>query len=120
MLTKSFLLDTDTWDLKLDGKGNIAITSNPMAVAQDVACACSTFLGECWYDTSLGIPFYEQILGHWPGTQLINSKLQSEALKLPYVQQAVCSSLITDSTRIASGVLVVTDTNGEEMQIQLS
>lgn len=120
MLTKSFQLDTESWDIMMDGKGNIAITANPYAVAQDAACACSTFLGECWYDTTLGIPFYEQILGRWPGTQLINSKLQSEALKLPYVQQAVVSSLISDTTRIASGVMVLTDTNGDEMQIQLS
>ena len=79
MFTRSFLLDTEGWDLSLDETGSIARTENPYAVAQDAACACSTFLGECWYDTSLGIPYYQRILGHWPGTQLINTKLASEA-----------------------------------------
>lgn len=45
MQTRSLRLDTQTWDLMLDGAGNLAVTDNPYAVAQDVACACSTFLG---------------------------------------------------------------------------
>lgn len=47
MQSRSLLLDTGTWDIVLDDTGNLAITDNPHAVAQDVACACSTFLGEC-------------------------------------------------------------------------
>lgn len=82
MLTKSLLL-TDQWDITLDDTGSIAITANPYAVAQDVACACSTFIGEPWYDTTLGIPYYERILGHWPGTQLINTKMVTEAKNYP-------------------------------------
>ncbi|MCG3462739.1 hypothetical protein L7G72_12900 [Xenorhabdus bovienii] len=76
MQTCSLLLNADEWDVMLDDLGNLAITQNPYAVAQDVACACSTFLGECWYDTTLGIPYYQRILGHWPGTQLINAKME--------------------------------------------
>ena len=118
MLTKSLHLDTDSWDIQLDDKGNIAITSNPYAVAQDVACSCSTFLGEAWYDTSLGIPYYERILGHWPGSQLINTKMSSEALKLPYVQSAFCTTTIGRDTRSASGVMTITDTNNIQSTIQ--
>ncbi|PNK89137.1 hypothetical protein [Serratia odorifera] len=110
MQTRSLLLDTNTWDLVLDDKGNIAVTDNPYAVAQDVACACSTFLGECWYDTTLGIPYYPRILGHWPGTQLINTKMQQEALKLPYVSSATCTAA-ADGDRKISGVMTITDTN---------
>ena len=118
MLTKSFQLNPETWGLMLDDNGNIAITSNPYAVAQDVACACSTFLGECWYDTTLGIPYYERILGHWPGTQLINTKMQAEALKLPYVQSAFCTTVIGKGDRAASGVMTITDTNNVQSTIQ--
>lgn len=119
MITKSMLLNTDTWDLQLDDFGNIAQTENPYAVAQDVATACSTFAGECWYDTNLGLPYYEKILGHWPGTQYVNTKLQTEAKKLPYVQSATCSIIIGQSDRKASGVMVITDTNNVESTIQL-
>lgn len=118
MLTKSLLLDSDKWDISLDDSGNIGITANPYAVAQDVACACSTFLGECWYDTTLGIPYYERILGRWPGTQLINTKMQSEALKLSYVQSAFCTVTVNKESRSASGVMTITDTNFIKSTIQ--
>ncbi|MCU5775134.1 hypothetical protein N5923_23250 [Erwiniaceae bacterium BAC15a-03b] len=118
MLTKSLLLNTDAWDIGLDDTGNLAITSNPFAVAQDVACACSTFLGEAWYDTTLGIPYYERILGHWPGTQLINTKMQSEAKKLLYVQDAFCTVTVGKQSRAASGVMTITDTNSIQSTVQ--
>lgn len=117
MLTKSLQLNTDAWDITLDGAGNLATTSNPYAVAQDVACACKTFLGEAWYDTTLGIPYYQRILGHWPGTQLINTKMQSEALKIDYVQTATCTVVIGKLNRIASGVMTITDTNYNQSTI---
>lgn len=118
MITKSMLLETETWDLSLDASGNIAATQNPYAVAQDAACACSTFLGEAWYDTTLGIPYYERILGHWPGSQLINTKMAAEAEKLPYVQDAFCTVTISNDTRVSSGVMTLTDTNFEQSIIQ--
>ena len=118
MLTKSFLLNTEEWDVGLDDLGNIAITENPYAVAQDVACACLTFLGESWYDITLGIPYYQRILGHWPGTQLINTKMQTEALKLPYVQSASCTVAIGKGDRKCSGVMTITDTNNISTTIQ--
>lgn len=37
MITKSLLLNTDAWDLTLDGSGNLATTPNPYAVAQDLS-----------------------------------------------------------------------------------
>lgn len=117
MLTKSLLL-TDQWDITLDDTGSMAITANPYAVAQDVACACSTFLGEAWYDTTLGIPYYERILGHWPGTQLINTKMTTEAKKLPYVQAAFCTTTVGKADRLASGVMTITDTNNVQTTIQ--
>lgn len=117
MLTKSLLL-TDQWDLSLDDSGDIAITANPYAVAQDVACACSTFLGEAWYDTTLGIPYYERILGKWPGTQLINTKMATEAKKLSYVKSAFCTTTVSNDNRAASGVMTVTDTNNTQINVQ--
>lgn len=118
MITKSLELETDSWDLSLDDSGSLAITANPYAVAQDVACACSTFLGEAWYDTSLGIPYYQRILGHWPGTQLINTKYAAEARKLSYVQSAFCTTVVGNGDRVATGVMTITDTNNTSSTIQ--
>ncbi|MEI7410047.1 hypothetical protein [Pectobacterium aroidearum] len=117
MITKSLLLN-DQWDIGLDVNGDMAITANPYAVAQDVACACSTFLGEAWYDTTLGLPYYERILGHWPGTQLINTKMATEAKKLSYVQSAFCTTTVGNADRIASGVMTITDQNNVQTTIQ--
>lgn len=118
MQTRSLLLDPDTWDITLDDGGNLAVTDNPYAVAQDVACACSTFQGECWYDSTLGIPYYQRILGHWPGTQLINVKMQEEAMKLSYVASAVCTA-VSDRQRGITGVIMITDTNNENSAVGL-
>lgn len=118
MHTRSLRLDTQTWDLMLDGAGNLAVTDNPYAVAQDVACACSTFLGECWYDTTLGIPYYPRILGQWPGTQLINTKMQQEAMKLPYVSSASCTA-VSGGERGMGGVMTITDTNFDQTTVLL-
>ncbi|WP_118987905.1 hypothetical protein [Photorhabdus sp. CRCIA-P01] len=116
MQTRSFLLDIKSWDLILDDSGNIAITDNPYSVAQAVACACSTYLGECWYDITLGIPYYQRILGHWPGIQLINSKMQQEAMKLPYVQSAICE-VISGDERTIVGTMTITDTNNQSVVV---
>ncbi len=62
----TLLLDQATWDLVLDASGDIALADDPYATAQDVACANRTFLGECWYDTTIGIPYFESVLGKNP------------------------------------------------------
>ena len=59
-------LDPVSWDLVLDSSGNIALATEPWAVAQDVASALRTFLGEVYYDTSLGVPYWQQVLGVFP------------------------------------------------------
>ncbi|WP_420855270.1 hypothetical protein [Xenorhabdus hominickii] len=74
--------------------------------------------GECWYDTTLGIPYYQRIFGHWPGTQLINAKMEQEALKLPYVQSASCTA-VSDANRSINGVMVITDSNFNQMTVNL-
>lgn len=74
------LLDQNTWDLILDASGNIAVAAPPYAIAQDVASACRTFLGECYYDTTIGIPYFSDVLGEDPPLSLVKSLLQNAAL----------------------------------------
>jgi hypothetical protein len=86
----TLLLDQTTWDLCLDANGNVAMASDPYAIAQDVASAVRTFLGECWFDTTLGVPYFEEVLGHWPSLQLVKSLIEAVALKVPEVTAAQC------------------------------
>jgi len=45
-------LNTQTWDLELDSNGNLSLTDPDYSIAQDVASAIRTFLGECLYSAT--------------------------------------------------------------------
>jgi hypothetical protein len=104
-------LRPDTWDLELDISGNIALASAPYALAQDAASACRTFLGEVYYDTTQGIPYWQQILGHWPALTLVKSQLVAAAMTVPDVvsAQAFITGIID---RKLTGQIQVTDSAG--------
>lgn len=119
MKTLSLLLNTYTWDITLDDKGNLAVVENPYAVTQDVACACSTFAGEVWYDITLGVPYFEKILGHQPGSNIVQSYLEKQALTLNHVKQATATVIKNNTTRASSGVITIVDTNGTTSTINL-
>lgn len=119
MITLSLKLDTDTWDIGLDDKGNLQTVTNPYACAQDVATACSTFRGECIYNTAAGIPYYEKILGFNPGTGAVQTYLENEALRLSYIAQASATVINNNGTRASTGVIVTVDTNGTESTVNL-
>lgn len=101
----------ENWDLTLDLQGNIALANAPYALAQDAASACRTFIGECWYDTTIGLPYWQQILGHWPSLMLVKSQLVSAAMTVPGVVSA--QAFITGVTdRQLTGQIQVTDSSG--------
>ena len=79
-------LDTATWDIGLDGSGNIAVLVDPSALlaqrihallAQRIQCRLQTFKGECFLDRSVGVPYYEEILKKNPDLGRVRSLLAS-------------------------------------------
>ena len=82
---QTLLLDTGQWDLITDAGGNITLASEPYAVAQDVASAIRLFDGELWYDTTRGIPYFNEILGQSPSASLIKQRFIDAALTVPNV-----------------------------------
>lgn len=105
------LLDTETWDLAADATGNIAVAGEPYSLAQDAASAIRLFLNELYYDTSQGIPYFEQVLGRRPPVSLLKAHFNRQALSVPGVVKA--QSFITDWTeRKVSGQVQVWDVNG--------
>jgi hypothetical protein len=84
---KTLLLDRTTWDLCSDASRNIAVASDPYSVTQDVASAVRVFLGECWYDASIGIPYMERVLGKF-APSLFASLATKEAMRVPQVLSA--------------------------------
>ena len=103
-MANTLLLDRTTWDLVLDSSGNIAMASDPYSIAQDVASAVRTFLGECWYDTTKGVPYWNDILGKQPTLGVVKKDIVNAALTVQEVISAQC--FITDfsfATRVLKG-----------------
>lgn len=116
---QTLLLDQSTWDLVLDANGNIAVGSEPYSLAQDAASAVKTFsdggpngVGECWWDTTVGVPWLTQILGQPLNIGIIKAKLSAAALTVPDVSAAVVfiSAFIN---RAVSGQVQVTSVTGQ-------
>jgi len=110
-MSKSILLDTVAWDWVLDASANIAVCTEPYSLAQDVACALRTFLGEVYYDTSLGVPYYQSILNMQNPYSVVESILVQQALTMSGVVEAKCL-IIEVIGRKVSGQIQVTDRNG--------
>src|SRR5579859_1555101 len=108
---KTLLLDTVTWDLVLDVNGNIALADEPYALAQDAASAIRTFLGEVYYDTTLGVP-YQQILGQAPNIAFLKAKLEQAALTVPDVASATVF-ISSIQGRAVSGQVQIVNTSGQ-------
>ena len=105
----TLLLDQTTWDLCLSG-GNIAVASDPYSVAQSVASACRTFLGEVYYDTTIGVPYFQNILGAICSISYIKAQLCSAAATVPGCNNPVC--YITGiNNRVMSAQIQFTDSN---------
>jgi hypothetical protein len=108
----TWLLDWDTGDLCLDAQGNIAVATAPYSIAQDVATALSTFLGECWYDNSLGVPYWQGILGKRPPASYLVAQFEAQALLVPDVATAQASIGGINAQRGLISQIVVTSTDG--------
>jgi hypothetical protein len=102
---------TPAWDLCLDASGNIAMATGPYSLAQDAASACRTFVGECWYDTTIGVPYWQEILGHFPTLTLVKAQLVAAAMTVPGVEsaQVFISGVVG---RQLQGQVQVTDADG--------
>ena len=103
-------LDPSSWDLALDAAGNIAKASRPYALAQDAASAIKTFVGDCYYDQSLGLPYFTEILGQRPPAELLKAKFAAAALTVPGVVAA--EVFLTLTGRELGGQVQITDSAG--------
>lgn len=111
-MAATLLLDRTTWDLVLDAAGNIALAQEPYALAQDAASAIKTQLGECFWDTSVGVPLFGEVFGKRPSVPLMKSLFSTAALTVPGITAA--KTFITlIKNREVSGQVQVTSTTGQ-------
>ena len=106
-MPSTLLLDRSTWDLVLTSGGDIAVASEPYSLSQDAASAIKTFLGEVFWDTTIGVPYLTQIFGKNPPLALLKAQFEAAAETVPGVASAKC--FITQLTgRVVSGQVQVT------------
>lgn len=117
----TILLDVDTWDWTLDANGNIALATYPYALAQDVACACRTVLGEVYYDTSIGVDYFGQLFGMNPPAAVFAELFIAAALSVQGVNAATCIIESFDLVnRTVTGQVQFTDINGNSQVVAIS
>lgn len=95
-MSTTLLLDRSAWDLVMTTNGDIAIASEPYSQAQDVASECRLFEGESWYDTRIGVPYFDQVFSGAQPVQILKAKLVEAAARVPGVTaaQAVLGDLL--------------------------
>lgn len=88
-MASTLLLDRTLWDLVLDSFGDIAVASEPYSLAQDAASAIKTFLGECYWDTTVGVPYLTQVFrGAPPSLAQLKQLFVDAALTVPGIASA--------------------------------
>lgn len=110
-MSDTLLLDQSDWDLCRDARGNIAMASDPYSLVQDVSSAIKVFFGELWYDTTQGIPYFENILGHRPSLQYVRIQIEKAALTVPTIVLAKCT-ITAFENRDIQGYVQITDAAG--------
>lgn len=117
-MAATLLLDRTTWDLSQDAFGNIAVATEPYSQVQDVASACRVFAGECYYDTTRGIPYFEQVFDGSTPVSILKARLAAEAKTVPGVVSAI-TALRPISGRTVTGQVQVTLSNGTTQTVAI-
>lgn len=114
----TLFLHPERWDLMLDDEGNIAYAKDPYAKAQDVASAVKLFKGELYYDTSKGIPYFDETLGKKQSLALYQYRLEKAALSVPGVVSAK-AGIQSNADRTVTGFIKFTDDKGRKIEVNL-
>lgn len=109
-------LSTFTWDLQVDSTGSIALATDSNAIAQDVASAVQTHLGEMYYDTAQGVPYLSSVLGQAYSPALLQALMVKAALTVPGVVSAK-ATVTGFQHRKVSGRVEVIDSNGQALGV---
>lgn len=116
----TLLLDVGFWDLTLDAFGNIAVAAPPYAIAQDVASACRTVLGEVYYDDTLGVDYFGQLFGKTPPASVFQEQFVTQTELVPGVVTATCIiESYSSVTRETTGQIIFTDVNNQTQTVGL-
>lgn len=114
----TLLLDTEQWDLVIDAAGNIAMATDPYAMAQDVASECRLFVRELPEDPARGVDNYAILSGPKPSSY-IKDQLERAAYRVPTVIKARAALDLSDR-KILGGQVQVTNSVGISAGVTLT
>ena len=114
---RTLTLDLDTWDIGLDSAGQIAVSTGPYAIAQDVANACRLFTNDAYYDPRRGVPHFSIELGRIPNPAMLREKLRQAALSVEGVVDAKIEQLTLNDDRVLPGDIRLTLATGETANV---
>lgn len=109
---KTALLDLTAWDFVLDVNGDLAMATDPYSLAQDAASAIRTFQGECFYNSTLGEPYFQTFFRRAPNVSLIKQKFVDQAMTVPGVVSAKVFITAIVNRRV-TGQVQVSNANGD-------
>jgi hypothetical protein len=113
-LPNTLLLDRTTWDLVVDANGNIAVATEPYSLAQDAASAIKTFLGECYWDVTVGIDYFNLVFeGPPPSLSTLRQLFVNAALTVPGVASAKCFFTQVSGRALTGQIQVTSSSTGQ-------
>lgn len=91
---------------QLDNDGDLLVTNNSLtltegaeAVKQHLQSRLRTFLGEWFLDTSIGVPWYQEVLVKQPSFQVVQSVLKSIIVDTPGILELTLFEFDYDDSR---------------------
>lgn len=111
-------LNPSTGDIDLSTKQPILITEIATAVRQRLHIRLNTFEGEWFYDSYVGVPYFQDILGHKYSKSIIDNTLRRTIIETEDVVELVeYSSSFNPSSRTFNTTFTVTVSNGDLVSV---
>lgn len=118
MVLREIALDPVTGDLRFD-RGQLVILEGSEAVAQRIKVHLRTLLGEWVFDTSIGVPWFQQILTGTADAALVSEVISDELSAIEGVQRVDAVGVAIDrSTRVVTVTIRATAETGESLVVE--
>jgi hypothetical protein len=117
----TFALDA-SWDIYLDGAGNIALAYGPEATAQNAANECRLFTRDAYFRQAEGVPHWISELGaKAPAGPLLKALMRRAALRVPDVREVtgIEAESFDRETRALTGNLWFVTRGGERVGLEI-
>ena len=116
---RTLYLDQDTWDITLDGAGNIKTAVSRYADAQNVANAVRLFTNDAYLRQRKGVPHFSLDLGVKPAMSEVRAVYREAALGVENIADATVEIAGLDTeTRAMTGRITATSENGETVAVE--